>query len=110
MQLFTIVCSVLTCLCFAFVIFIVVLMSFNVRLYRKTAPLEKDPQAQAAVIQEMLNHTKWKPLRNALMLQLCDSLLRAGEKKKARDLFPFVRPKSLFLNEALYWDLKRALN
>ena len=110
MKALTIICIVLAALCFCAIGFLLYLLFAHSRLNRKLAPLSGAPKAQAEVLQQALDKTRIRPLRNAMMLGLCAKFVEAGEEKRAVELFPFVRPGSLFLDTQLYADLYEILH
>ncbi len=105
MKALTVICIVLAALCLAAIAFLVYLLIFNSRLNRMLSALNGAPKAQAEVMQQALDKTRVRPLRNALMLGLCAKYVEAGEEKRAVELFPFIRAESLFLDKSLYPDL-----
>ncbi len=110
MKALTVICVVFAALCLAAIAFLVYLLIFNSRLTRRLSALNGAPKAQAEVLQQALDQTSVRPLRNALMLGLCAKYVEAQEEDRAAELFPFIRGESLFLDRSLYADLYEILH
>ena len=109
MKVLTVVCIVLAVTCFCLAGFFAYMVFFQSRVHRKLTSLKGAPKAKAEVLQKEIDRTRLFSLRNALMLERCAALLEAGDREKAKEMFPFVRPDTILLNRDFYFEVKEEL-